>query len=247
MIDRHRLLLCFGVLAVSLMAVGAVNAATIAILDNSFETPDLSASTLPYTSDPSGADLAPWTGAGVAIYNVAAYAIPYGEGNVTNPHGAQCGYIANQIPDSRPFLYQTLTDTYAAGSVYSMAVGAALYQGGTVGINPDQVLSLQLGYWLGDPDGYAGPTIVAERRLALADLLEGTLTDFTVDTGAISGNAVGKNIVVYFARADGAPSGRQYSIDNVRLSETAVPEPGTLVLLASALVGVVACVWRKRK
>ena len=30
--------------------------------------------------------------------------------------GAQCGYIANQIPDTRPYLYQTLTDTYAAGS-----------------------------------------------------------------------------------------------------------------------------------
>jgi hypothetical protein len=234
MINRYHIVLFLGLAAVSLMAVGTVSADIITIPDNSFETPDLSSTPLPYTSDPTGADLFPWTGAGVAIYNVAGYAIPYGEGNVTNPDGAQCGYIGNQIPGMRPNLYQTLTDTYAAGSKYILTVRAALYQGGAVGIDPNQLLSVQLGYWLGAPNGEAGPTIVAERQLALSDLLEGTLQEFTVNAGAISGDAVGKNIVVYFARAAGAPSGRQYSLDNVRLE--VVPEPATLTLLAFGLL-----------
>jgi hypothetical protein len=144
----------------------------------------------------------------------------------------------------RPYLFQTLTNTYEAGSNYTLTVGAALYQGGAVAIDPAQLLSFQLGYWAGAPDGDAGPTIVAERQLALSDLLEGTLQDFTINTGAVSSDAVGKNIVVYFARAAGAPSGRQYSIDNVRLE---VPEPGAVILLATGLLGLAACAWRKRK
>jgi hypothetical protein len=243
--NYHRVLLFLGVLAVSLLATGAVNAGTITIPDYSFETPDLSVGT-PYTSAPDGSDMAPWSGAGAAIYNVAGYYGPFGEGNVTNPLGAQCGYIGNQL-SMRPNLYQALTDTFKAGSEYHLTVGATLYQGGGVGINPNQVLSLQLGYWSGAPDGQTGPTIVAERQLVLGDLLEGTLTDFTLNTTAISGDAVDKNIVIYFARAAGAPTGRQYSLDNVRLTETSTPEPGTLVLLATGLMGLVAYAWRKRK
>jgi hypothetical protein len=243
--NHYRILLFVGLAAVTLLAAGNVGAGVITIPDNSFETPDLSSTLLPYTSDPTGADLAPWSGAGAAIYNVAAYAIPYGEGNVTNPDGAQCGYIGNQIPDMRPYLYQTLTDTFIAGNEYTLTVGAALYQGGAIGIDPNQLLSLQLGYWPSAPDGNAGPTIVVERQLALSDLIEGTLTDFDVNTAAISGDAVGKKIVVYFARAADAPSGRQYSLDNVRLTE--VPEPGMIALLATGLLGFLACAWRKRK
>jgi hypothetical protein len=243
MITHSRVLLILGFLAVSFAAVG-VQAGVIAIPDASFETPDLSASPLPYTSDPTGADMLPWNGAAAAIYNVAAYAIPYGEGNVTNPLGAQCGYLGNQVPQ-RPYLYQTLTDTFKAGSEYTLTVGAALYQGGAVAIDPNQSMCIQLGYWTGTPDGSVGPTIVAEKQIALGELLEGTLQDFQVSTGAISGDAVGQPIVVYMARTAGAPIGRQYSLDDVRLVE--VPEPGTIALLSCGLIGLAAFAWRKRK
>jgi hypothetical protein len=242
MITHSRVLLILGFFAVSFAAVG-VQAGVIAIPDASFETPDLSATPLPYTSDPTGADLAPWSGAAAAIYNVAAYAIPYGEGNVTNPLGAQCGYLGNQVPQ-RPYLYQTLADTYKAGSIYTLTVGAALYQGGAVAIDPNQSMCIQLGYWTGTPDGGVGPTIVAERQIALGELLEGTLQDFDVTTSAISGDAVGQPIVVYMARTAGAPIGRQYILDDVHLVE--VPEPGTIALLSFGLIGLVAFAWRKR-
>jgi hypothetical protein len=37
------------------------------------------------------------------------------------------------------------------------------------------------------------------------------------------------------------------AMDHVTIPGTAVPEPGTLALLAAGLVGLAACVWRKRK
>jgi hypothetical protein len=47
------------------------------------------------------------------------------------------------------------------------------------------------------------------------------------------------------ARTAGAPIGRQYSLDDVRLVE--VPEPGTIALLSCGLIGLAAFAWRKRK
>jgi hypothetical protein len=242
MINRYHVLLFLGLAAVSLMAVGAVNADLITIPDYSFETPDLSTGT-PYTTDPTGADLAPWNGAAVSIYNVPAYVLLGYGGNVTNPDGFQVGYIANQVAQ-RPYLYQTLANTYQAGMGYELTVGACFHEEASMG---GELLSLQLGYWSGTPDGNAGPTIVAERQIAASELVSNTLIDFTaqVNVGALPGDAVGQPIVVYIARATGGAVGARWSVDNVRLSE--VPEPGTIVSLVSGLMGLAFCAWRKRK
>jgi hypothetical protein len=244
MITRYCKLLIVGILAVSLAAAGVAQAGIITIPDSGFESPvALPENGYPYYCTTDAPSLLPWAGGGASIYDVAGYYGAYAEGNVTNPTGTQCGYLGNQL-GMRPYLFQTLADTFKAGSEYTLTVGAALYQGGGAAIDPNQSMCIQLGYWTGAPDGSAGPTIVAERQIALGELLEGTLQDFSIGTGAISGDAVGQPIVVYMARTAGAPIGRQYSLDEVRLVE--VPEPGTIALLSCGLIGLAAFVWRKR-
>jgi hypothetical protein len=151
--------------------------------------------------------------------------------------------MANGVPQ-RPYFYQTLTNTYQAGMGYELTMGACFHEEASTG---GELLSLQLGYWSGTPDGIAGPTIVAERQITASELVSNTLIDFTaqVNVGALPGDAIGQPIVVYIARATGGAVGARWSIDNVRLAE--VPEPGTVVILISGLFGVVALAWSKRK
>jgi hypothetical protein len=239
MIQRHRVLLFLGLFAASLTAIGAVQAGTIDVPNGSFESPTLT-NAAPFTT--TAAECLPWVAQWAAEYKAAPYSAMFGEGAVAPSDGVNVGYLNPGSADWRCYLYQTLGTTYQAGLSYRLLVAASMYQNPA---NPGQLLSIQLGYWSGDPDGQAGPTILAERQIAGSELLAGTMLDFFTDTGAISGDAVGKPIVVYLGRAIGSTTGPQWDVDNVRLS--AVPEPGTFALLASGLIGLLVCAWRKHK
>jgi hypothetical protein len=238
MIHRHCVLFVTST-AVLWMAVGAVQAGVIPIENGSFESPTLT-DAAPYTT--TAAECLPWVACWAAEYKAAPYSALFGEGYVTPSQGVNVGYLNPGSSDWRPYLYQTLGTTYQAGLDYQLTVAASIYQNP---INAGQFLSIQLGYWSGDPDGQAGPIIVAERQISGSELAAGTMLDFTATAYAVSGDAVGKPIVVYLGRAIGSTTGPQWDVDNVRLSS--VPEPGTLALLASALIGLLVCVWRNRK
>jgi hypothetical protein len=62
---------------------------------------------------------------------------------------------------------------------------------------------------------------------------------------ALNPEYVGQTVAVEFAKR----SGTQSFIDNVSLVATtnAVPEPGTIVLLITGMLGLVCYAWRKRK
>ena len=66
-------------------------------------------------------------------------------------------------------------------------------------------------------------------------------TDDILKTVQSDGPIVGNNLYV------GVIIGTGTYADNVRLDISEVPEPSTLVLLASGLVGLLAYAWRKRK
>jgi hypothetical protein len=238
MINRVCVLLFFGLTAASLAAGGA-QAASIAVGNASFESPALS-DAAPYTT--TAAELLPWVACWAAEYKAAPYYAMFGEGGVTPSDGVNVGYLNASSAEWRPYVYQTLDTTYQAGLSYTLTVAASMYQNPA---NAGQYLSIQLGYWAGDPDGQAGPTILAERQIGGSELTTWTMHDFSASTGAVSGDAVGKPIVVYLGRALGSVTGPQWSVDNVRMSS--VPEPGTIVLLASGLIGLLVHAWRRRK
>ena len=87
-------------------------------------------------------------------------------------------------------------------------------------------------------------------------LLEDNSTGFSdygtiTDTFTIGSDLIGQNL--YLVVSLSAPtagitgSSCQYLADNAQYSYTAVPEPGTLSLLACGLIGLLCYAWRKRK
>jgi hypothetical protein len=70
----------------------------------------------------------------------------------------------------------------------------------------------------------------------------GQFNDFTISyTAPSSGAALGKTLQVMVGGE------ACVGLDNVRLSDSTVPEPGTIVLLGTGLLGLLAYAWRKRK
>jgi hypothetical protein len=242
MITHSRALLILGFLAVSFAAVGG-QAGVIAIPNSGFESPVINLVDYPVGCTIDAPSLLPWVGQAGSIYNPTIYSGLYGEGFITPDEGSQVGYFGLQVPATRAYYYQTLPETYAAGVEYSLTAALAQYDA-MYALDPGESVTVRLGYWADTPDGDVGPTTVAERVVTAAEVAAGTWAHFTANTGPVSGDAVGKQIVVYLAEGEGSTTGGQMVIDNVQL--TSVPEPGTIALLSCGLIGLAAFAWRKR-
>jgi hypothetical protein len=227
-------------MVVSLLAVGTVQADPIAVPDASFEEPVVVDP--PYTV--GAGPLLPWVGQWASIANPVIYGLGYGEGYIVPQDGNQVLYLNPLSVSNRPWVYQTLPDVYVAGLDYSLSAAVAPYDGNLYPLDPGQVLTVRLGYWAGAEDGDAGPTIVSEVLATAAELTAETWANFTTSTGPVAGDAVGKNIVIYIGKADVSTAGPQWWVDDVRCVKS--PEPGTIALLVSGLLGLVAYAWRKR-
>jgi hypothetical protein len=246
----HTCVLVLGMLAVLCTATVAVGADTIPIVSGDFESPVITNPPYIYGQIYDQADLPlllPWVVWQGALTNPTMLdtALPgNGFGIDMTGHGNQVAYIFCGDPDAanRPYWYQNLTDSFEEGKDYTLSMSGAMVEAAA---NPGQTLIMQLGYWDGAENGSVGPTIVAERLIDSTEI-SSSWGEYSFSSGVISGAAVGKPIVVYIGQGNNPyVTGPQYYFDNVQLSS--VPEPGTIGLLASGLLGLMANAWRKRK
>jgi hypothetical protein len=249
MIGRRLILAC-GVTAILCAAV-PVNAGTIPITNADFESPAITNPPYAYGQiyDPLDfPSLLPWVVWQGALTNPTMLdaALPgNGYGIDMTGHGAQCAYLYCGDPNqtNKPYWYQNLSTNFEAGKTYTLGLSAAMVE---TAANPGQTLLVRLGYWSGTELAYEGPTVVAEQYIAY-DQITSSWDDYSFSSNAVSGDAVGKPIVVYIGQG-AYPSyvtGPQYYVDNVSL--TAVPEPGTVALLGTGILGLLAYAWRSAK
>ena len=198
--------------ALSSMSTAAL-AGPISIANASFEGPVQSA---PGYFNPNG--ITSWVTTGEAsawnptLTPSPSYALTWGATPL--PDGNQIAFSTGGT------IAQTLGTNYATGSLYSLTVafgnrldGPYIPTGVTM-----QLFATNTG------------SIVATQAIDVSSITRGTFKDFTLSYTA-DGSSNGKAIGILFTS-----TGQQLDIDNVRLNN--VPEPGTLILLGSALAGI---------
>lgn len=222
--------------AISMLRPQLIRAVTSKNL--SFETPVIA------DNDPLGYTTTiepwlPWAPCWTAIFRPDRYFALTGKGLIKPTEGVNVGYL-NGTSENRPYMYQIMKDKFEAGKTYTLQMSAAQFDKPFV---PGEELTMLLGYWSGDPDGTAGPIVVAERVIYYNEL-SNIFREFSVSTDVLPADALGESIVLYIARGAASSHTNIWYVDNVRFS--VVPEPGTLALLASGLIGLLCYARRKR-
>ena len=139
-------------------------------------------------------------------------------------------------------LYQDLSATYHAGLAYQLTVAI---EGGGYGMPAGFPMDIVLYYRDGNGNQVAVGTTTVTNTNPGNPITH--LTDYSVSIPAVAASDpwAGQSIGVELLQIE---SGTGYwDVDNVRLTTTAVPEPGSLVLLAVGLGMLAARRWRASK
>jgi hypothetical protein len=219
------------VFAVAIVLAACGFASAIDVPNFSFESP---VTALGYTIDD-------WSQAGSGQTS-GITGNPYGGTTVTNADGSQLAFVASQIGATAGSIYQLLTDTYTAGNSYTLTVGLAK-MGAVPSGGLENHVNISL-YW--DNEG-TKTTVGTATRVRLGDQSTTLLTDYSVIIPTVqSSDAFATKAIGIMIAAEAVVGNNCYwNVDNVRL--TATPEPGTLALLTTGLIGLVCYAWRKRK
>ena len=204
--------------------VGA-HAAAVIVPNSSFDTPTLADGGfgLPATS---------WTGAAVFNPQDAQFSGSSGSGNLPSPAlGQQCAYLGSSslgsLATTSP-LTNILADT-----AYRLTVAL----GSRLDFPTDPIGTVTLSFLANGTPIPGGSTTITTNTTAIS---LGTFADFTTSfTTNASSPQIGQNLTASISYT----GGRQVMIDNVRVDATAVPEPTSTILLASAL----SFLWQRRR
>ncbi|MGA2035920.1 MAG: PEP-CTERM sorting domain-containing protein [Thermoguttaceae bacterium] len=135
---------------------------------------------------------------------------------------------------------QQLTNTFQVGTSYQLTVGIA---GGSYGMAIGCPMEIGLYYLDGSGNQVmAGTTTVVNDATLAQGSYVTHLTDYqlTIPAVAASDPWAGQNIgVALIQTADLSNAGGYWDIDNVRLTATTAPEPGSIALLVAGLAMLV--------
>ena len=222
------------------LAVTAVNAETIlvgpGVNNGSWESPVVPGST-PGVS--TGAVLVPTGWGGLGVYLQTVGVTTGNVWNVTATDGNQMAALVGYVGNGYAGL--TLPDLFQADTIYNLDMDASV---GTVNTPATATATVSLTdvggvYRLDVPvtsSAYAtGPAPYTVTWAPIPTIVLNT---------ALNPEFVGLaiNLGVHNPRTDA-----QFWVDNIRLTATAVPEPATLVLLATGVMGMLICAYRRRK
>ena len=222
-----------------------VSADPINITNASFETPALAdgtdsdtvggwASVTGWSLGSYGGPTWSWTGAWNPIadhYNQDS------QGNVQGGEGKNVGdlYLRDAAEaGTYVTVYTTLTDVLKVGT-YSLTVATGIEK-----TSSPANWAIRFGTISG---------MLAEKSGNGSSLSVGYLDDKSVSLTIANNNThLGESLVIELYAISNTPSTIQSAqFDNVRLTYSSVPEPGTIVLLVTGLLGLLAYAWRKRK
>lgn len=167
------------------------------------------------------------------VSGVFANTAPGSGNHITNLDGNQAAFLL-AVPQAG--FSQVLGSRFEAGFEYTMTVG--MLGGGN--ITTDNSLSLELFY----VDGAGASVTVASSTVNYSAAGFPTVTELQ-DRSVISGVVkstdafAGRDIGLKITANSGDGSG-YWDLDNVRVTSSAVPEPGTWALLGLGLAGLVA-------
>jgi len=150
------------------------------------------------------------------------------------------GYIANGAGSAGAYTSPiAIPGGIVAGTTYTASVDVGQALGGTY-----QDATASFVVQLMD-----GSTVLATGTAVNAPSPAGTLTTATVSWKALASSSDNLVIAVVGSNfhTDGGWNTNDIGIDNAKLSSVASPEPATLTLLVSGLVGLLAYAWRRRR
>ena len=249
-----KLFCCVGALALVLVASSAfATAYAISLNDPSFESPvvgngddetDYSATWGSYSSamsaglgnamgiifNPTNVEFAGTTDVGGVPTNA----------NGVLPNGGQVGFLAyGSEGDIDMRLNQTTGHTIVSGETFTLNFSA--------GRRADEMAHTWCGVWSGVTAKLVDGTgaVIGSQDFTTAPAL-GAFSQFTM-TATATGSNSGLLKVEFFSDVNTTSYNAHEFLDSVSVSTNTAPEPSTVVLLATGLIGLLCYAWKKRK
>ncbi|MFH1269135.1 MAG: PEP-CTERM sorting domain-containing protein [Planctomycetota bacterium] len=229
---KHSMNVGLALLVIGLLLAGSASASPITVLNPSFQSP--------VRTDGKDGGATNWTKVAgtVGVWNPEGTYFTGAAGDAGIPSGADGTQILYLL-GAGAHSYQVLADTLLPGT-YTLTVAAGRSLPGTLSTDTDSFIFSLSTDVLG---GLFGGSPLMTYSGASTSLTEGAFVDRSLSFLVESDNIhIGELLRIDLASAAGWGF-----FDNVRLDHAPVPEPGTLVLLATGFIGLPACSWRKRK